>query len=466
MEHVAIPESQFKDIDNISRQCGDVTVGCSDVAGVVQQVIDSFRALHSEHEALKTTVNTLDTDQKLVSDACDESRLLSQRALEQLETGRTHIHSSLQQISHLLEAVQELSMHITGFAAAMEQVKRTSQEIEEIADNTNILALNATIEAHRAGEAGRTFSVVANEVKNLAGNAHRASKEITRTIETLETEAELVIDKISTGAEDSSEARKSVSQIEQTITEVCELISEVDGQNDQIVRNSSKIGVHVVNVQDVLGEFGKVVASNETHLNKAHDRIESLELTASGMFDALVKAGLSPADSEMVDMGQERAREIIEVTEAAIANGEVSPHDLFDTNYSDIEGSNPPRYRTGLNAWADKAWRPMIDRFTAADSRVAAFACTDMNGFLPTHLTRNSQAPTGNVAHDTQFCRNGRILFGTIDARAKASNDDYMMAVYRREGDGNEYQVVRNVYIPLIINGRRWGDLEMAYILD
>ena len=466
MEHAKIAEPEFRDIDNISRQCGDVTVGCSEVAGVVQKVIDSFGALHSEHEALKGTVDALDADQKMVNDACDESRLLSERALERLETGRTHIQSSLQQISHLLEAVQALSMHVTGFAAAMEQVKRTSLEIEEIADNTNILALNATIEAHRAGEAGRTFSVVANEVKNLAGNAHRASKEITRTIETLESEAAQVIDKIGTGADDSAKARKSVSQIEETISEVCDLITEVDGQNDQIVRNSSKIGVHVHKVQGVLDGFGKVVTRNEVQLGKAHDRIESLEMTASGMFDALVKAGMSPADSAMVDQGMERAREIVAVTEAAIASNEISAHALFDTNYREIEGSNPVRYRTGLSDWADKVWRPLIDAYTASDARVAAFACTDMNGFLPTHLSRHSQAPTGNVAHDTQFCRNGRILFGAIDQRAKQSNDPYMMAVYRREADGSDYTVVRNVYIPLVINGRRWGDLEMAYVLS
>ncbi|WAT18383.1 methyl-accepting chemotaxis protein [Aurantiacibacter sp. MUD11] len=466
MKHQAISQPQFTDIDGISRLCGDVTVGCSDVAGVVQRVIDSFGKLHREHESLKTTVNELEEDQKLVTDACDESRLLSERALERLEAGRSHIGASLSQISNLLEAVQALTMHVTGFAAAMEQVKRTSQEIEEIADNTNILALNATIEAHRAGEAGRTFSIVANEVKSLAGDAHRASKEITRTIEALEGEAEQVIAKISSGAEDSAAARKQVSQIEQTINEVCDLIGEVDGQNDQIVRNSSKIGEHVHKVQGVLGGFSNVVFDNEEHLQKAHDRIESLEMTASGMFDALVKAGLSPVDSAMVEKAQANAIEIISATEKAIANGEISPAALFDTDYREIPGSNPKRYRTALNDWADKVWQPMLDRFAAADGRVVASACTDMNGFLPTHLSKHSKKPTGDVAYDTEHCRNGRMMLGPIDQHAKLSADPYMMAVYRHEGDGKAYRVVRNVYVPITIDGRRWGDLELAYCLE
>lgn len=466
MEHQAIAKPHFANIDGISRHCGDVTVGCSDVAGVVQRVIKSFGELHREHESLKATVDELEQDQKLVNDACDESRLLSEKALQRLEAGRAHIGGSLAQISNLLEAVQELTTHVTGFAAAMEQVKRTSQEIEEIADNTNILALNATIEAHRAGEAGRTFSIVANEVKSLAGDAHRASQEITRTVEMLEGEAEQVIAKISNGAEDSAAARKQVGQIEQTISEVCDLIGDVDGQNDKIVRNTSKIGEHVHKVQDVLSGFGDVVFENEANLQQAHDRIESLELTASGMFDTLVKAGLSPIDSAMVEQAQANARQIIATTEEAISKGEISPSALFDTDYREIPNSNPVRYRTSLNDWADKVWQPMLDRFTAADRRVVASACTDMNGFLPTHLSKHSQQPTGDIAHDTENCRNGRKMLGPIDQRAKVSPDPYMMAVYRHEGDGKAYRVVRNVYVPLVIDGRRWGNLELAYCLD
>jgi methyl-accepting chemotaxis protein len=57
-------------------------------------------------------------------------------------------------------------------------------------------------------------------------------------------------------------------------------------------------------------------------------------------------------------------------------------------------------------------------------------------------------------------------MLEAIDRKAKASNASYMMAVYRQEGDGDSYFVVRNVYVPLIIGGRRWGDFELAYSFD
>ena len=91
---------------------------------------------------------------------------------------------------------------------------------------------------------------------------------------------------------------------------------------------------------------------------------------------------------------------------------------------------------------------------------------SDTNGFLPTHVSEHSRPPTGDLAHDTQHCRNGRIMLYAIDKTAKTQTEPYMMAVYRQEGDGKNYLVVRNVYVPLVINGRRWGDFELAYSLD
>ncbi|MBD3730544.1 MAG: chemotaxis protein [Sphingomonadales bacterium] len=453
------------DISRIPSACGKVTIGCSEAAGLVQAVIDSSERLRAEHNALQDTVRELEADQLRVSEASDEARLLSERAIERLGEGRSMIQSSLGQITDLLDLVDALSQHVTGFAAAMEQVRRCSQDIDQIAETTNILALNATIEAMRAGDAGRTFAVVANEVKNLSSDTRRATDEIARTIDMLGREAEQVIAKIEGGAKASEDAKRSVGQIEDTIQGVSELIVEVDGQNDQITRATSTISKHVHKVTDVLASFDAAAITNEATLQSAHVKIEDLELTASEMFDAVVKAGLSPEDSAMVERAQGYAREVAQRAEKAIEEGRLSMAQLFDQDYREIPGSNPKRYRTGLTDFADAEWRPVIDRVVAQGAPTKMCSQADMNGFLPTHITDRSRQPIGDIAHDTKYCRNGRILFDPIDRLAKKSNAPYMMAVYRQEGDGKTHEIVRNVYVPLVINGRRWGDFELAYSL-
>lgn len=466
MEYGAIPASDHKadvSLDLIAESCGQVTVGCSDVAGIVQAVIDSSGRLRAEHIELQGTVAELEADQRKVSEASDEARLLSERAIERLSHGTEMIQSSLGQIAGLLELVDALTQHVTGFAAAMEQVRRSSQEIEAISETTNILALNATIEAMRAGEAGRTFAVVANEVKSLAGATKKATDEIAHTIDKLGDEAGQVIGRIEEGAKASNEAKASVSSIEVTMNGVAELVEEVDKQNDQIARATATISHRVGRVQEVIGGYDQAAGENEQRLEEAQERMEQLELTASEMFDRFVKAGLSPEDSMLVDRAQAVGKELSKLAEDAVAAGNLSLDRLFDRNYQAIEGSNPVRYRTGLMDWANEHWRPVLDATEQSDPRIQAVACTDMQGHLPTHLTKYSRAPIGEIAHDTKYCRNGRKIFDPIDAKAKVSKDDYMMAVYRQEGDGKNYVVVRNVYVPLYVNGRRWGDSELAY---
>jgi methyl-accepting chemotaxis protein len=463
MKHDEIDITNASALDRIPEKCGEVTVGCTDVAGIVQAVIRSSKTLREEHDALSGTVAALEADQSKVAQASDEARLLSERAIERLSEGTSLIQSSLGQIGSLLELVDTLGQHVTSFSAAMEQVRRSAKDIEDIAETTNILALNATIEAMRAGDAGRTFAVVASEVKSLANDTRKATEEIAATIDALGDEAGVVITRIEQGSQASGEAKASVARIETTISSVGELVEEVDKQNDVIARATGTISGHVDAVQRVLTSFDAAARTNEEQLFAAHKRMGELEMTASEMFDALVKAGLSPRDSVMVERAQEAAREVAAVAERAIANGEIGEAQVFDSDYARIEGSNPARFRTGLSDWADRQWRPLFDKWKAADPQVLAAACTDMKGFLPTHLSERSRTPTGDLAHDTKYCRNGRIIFEPIDQKAKESSAPYMMAVYRQEGDGQQYLVVRNVFVPLVINGRRWGDFELAY---
>ena len=468
MEHSPIRLNELAEnqsLELIAESCGKVTVGCSEVAGIVQAVIDSSGRLRAEHIELQGTVAELEADQRKVSEASDEARLLSEKAIGRLGEGTQLIHSSLGQISDLLDLVDTLTRHVTDFAAAMEQVRSSSQEIEAIAETTNILALNATIEAMRAGDAGRAFAVVASEVKNLAGSTRRATDQIGTTINKLGNEAGQVVDRIEAGGKASREAKSSISSIESTMLSVTELVEEVDKQNDQIARSTGTISSRVDRVNEVIRSYEVAASENERRLERAQENMSALELTASEMFDRFVKAGLSPEDSMMAQRAKEFAGRIAAIAEDAIAQGSLTMEALFDRNYVEITGSNPRRFRTKAMDWAHTRWRPVLDEVKASDPRIQAGACTDMNGYLPTHLTAHSQAPTGDLAHDTKYCRNGLIMLDGTDIAAKKSDAEYMMAVYRHEGIGNGPQVVRNVYVPLIINGKRWGDFELAYIL-
>lgn len=466
MKPIILENTNAAALEAIPESCGAVTVGCSQVAGVVEAVIASSEALRAEHKALQGTVADLEADQAKVSDASDEARLLSERAIERLNEGTAHIHSSLSQINDLLEMVDTLGQHVTSFAAAMEQVRRSAQDIDDIAETTNILALNATIEAMRAGDAGRTFAVVADEVKGLANDTRKATEQITQTINSLDEEANTFIGKIEAGSQASGKAKASVAQIEKTMEGVSELVEEVDKQNDVIARSTGTISTHVKSVQDVLVRYDEVTRDNEQQLADAQSEAVGLESIANDMFDGLVRAGLSPQDEAMAAHAMEVARELVAATEAGINKGEVSIAQVFDQDYQLIEGSAPERFTTGISDFAGRVWKPILDRSTDTVDEAIATVCADFNGFMPTHNERFAQKPTGDLDHDTRFCRNGLIIIDEADRAAQKSEAPYRLSVFRQPTEAGDYTVVRSAYVPLRINGKRWGDLKFAYTLD
>lgn len=465
MKHEVIDIARSEAVEGISQSCSDVAMGCSDVAGLVQSVIESSKQLRNEHVALLGTIEALNEDQTKVSEASEEARLLSNNAIGHLGKGTEHIRSSLAQIGQLLSLVDTLTRHVTGFAAAMDQVRKSSQDIEQLAQTTNILSLNAAIEAARAGDAGKGFAVVATEVKSLANKTRAATDEITRTIDALGSEAEQVIGQIENGEELSEKARSSVGLIEETLTGVIEMVGEVDNQNEQITKATATISKHVGCLQDVLHSFNQAALENEGKLGEAQDRMVSLEEISNVMFDQIVHAGLCPKDDEIIALALKAAKEVKGAVLDALESGELDEASLFDDNYIEIPGSNPQRFRNRFSDWAHRNWRPILDRVKASHPSVVATVCDDRNGFLPTHLTERSQEPTGNYTHDLQYCRNGRIIFNNVDRRLKKCDAEYSLALYRYEGDGRNYRVVRLVSIPMYFNGRRWGEYEISYTL-
>ena len=462
MDKVALSENNW--IHETAQICGEVTVGCAEAAGVLEQALQSADWLKARHGEMTELTQALDADIAEVAQATRDARILAEAAVTKLMTGHETVQLSLASFSELISLIMSLGSHITGFATAMEQVKRVSQTIDSIARTTNMLALNAAIEAEKAGAAGQTFAVVAAEVKKLARDTRHAAVEITETVNSLSDEAAKFVEQIEDGVSTSGAAQEQFSSLQELIYGVSDAVTKVGDHNREIADSTAQIHRGLVdsqNVRDAVeGANGEMFAA----VVRAHSQIGGLEMQANKMFDHIVHSGLSKRDSEFVELARQKAEEVKALTEAAIADGTLTLEALFDTDLRPIEGSNPPRFTSKLTSWAEQNWQPFIEAVKDSNpDEITSVVCSSLKGFLPVQLKELSRAPTGDIAHDTKYCRNGRVIQDPVDIPAKTSEQDYMMAVFRHEGDGHSYKVMRNVYVPLRINGRRWGDFEIAY---
>ena len=299
-------------------------------------------------DQLEEVTTRLLGDQARVSDSTDEARLLSEQAKAKLEAGREAIEGTIDGFKGLTDLVVQLGERMAGFASAMNQVQTVSSTIETIARKTNMLALNATIEAARAGDAGRSFAVVAAEVKKLAHDTRAATSQIASTIGELTREAGAVTTEIKTGVERSRAAQSGFGTISDTVREVSEIVGMVDRQTEGIAHSTSMIQTSVDRVKAGLTDFAGDARANGSELLTAQKRLAHLEMLSNTMLDTLANSGAEIDDTPFILKAQEACRQIQAAIEHAIDDGEVSLDDVFDRDYQIIEGTNPVQYRCPL----------------------------------------------------------------------------------------------------------------------
>ena len=136
---------------------------------------------------------------------------------------------------------------------------------------------------------------------------------------------------------------------------------------------------------------------------------------------------------------------------------------MFDTDYVPMPGTNPVQYEVRFCAFADAHVRPVLDRLMREEPRLIATALTDVNGYLPTHISERSQPQSDNPEWNAAYCRNRRNFLDDITRRAIVSEKDAMLATYSMGFSKGRHLAVKNVFVPLWVHGRRWGNFELAY---
>ncbi|MET3843268.1 methyl-accepting chemotaxis protein [Bradyrhizobium sp. OAE829] len=171
-------------------------------------------------------------------------------------------------------------------------------------------------------------------------------------------------------------------------------------------------------------------------------------------------------NTEFVTRAMEAGAALTRIFEQGVASGAISMEDMFDTNYVEIQGSNPVQYRTRILDWADRALPPFQEAFLAKDKRMAFCAMIDQNGYLPVHnkIYSHPQRP-GDVTWNTANSRNRRIFNDPAGLAAGRNQRAYLVQSYARDmGNGNTV-MMREIDVPIRVKGRHWGGFRTAYRL-
>lgn len=240
-----------------------------DIAQVVRRLYTSVQQISQNAEAIASGARsqaeqvsnvaaaieemsyTSQENAQLASTAAHEAALTNEQAVQ----GGNVVGSTIQGMSKIADVVMKSAKTIEELGKTSEQIGEVVQVIEEIADQTNLLALNAAIEAARAGEQGRGFAVVADEVRKLAERTQKATKEIAQTIKRIQSETYQAVSAMNEGTNEvrrgeiaAGQASGALNSIIGSTDKVADIISQLASASEEQTATSTNIAQSVENI--------------------------------------------------------------------------------------------------------------------------------------------------------------------------------------------------------------------------
>ncbi len=222
-----------------------------------------------------------------VAHSADGVRALSKTSLERTREGYAGMAQLVSEIERVEDAVNAIAKSVSEFVHATEEITGMTQQVKDIAEQTNLLALNAAIEAARAGEQGRGFAVVADEVRKLAEKSATSAGKIDEVTGTLASRSKEVAQTISRGLEALGVSRQYVNTVENVLSQADATVGETSKGVDAItglVKEQTAASTSIARNVEQISEMAKDTSAAIQEATSAAGMLEQL----AGKMNALV----------------------------------------------------------------------------------------------------------------------------------------------------------------------------------
>lgn len=426
------------------------------------------------HDEVKKAGARAETQLMLSDEIRSDGDSVSQQSAEVSENA-THIASvsttnldmaerSLSELTDLRLKMERVSEQMASFAQQVDQLFSRAQSvgsiglmIKEISQQTNLLALNAAIEAARAGEAGRGFAVVADEVRKLAERVSAATGEIgghtqemINLVDTTRTQNHSIGVDVSQTAQALAQTAQNFEHFVQDFREmntsvdrIADAIGQVSSTNQQILEKITRISSMSQDVKQsmiIAGDFSTSLRGKTEILQGGLAKFR----TGNTTFDELSDATAILRDRVQAVLAEAYTQKKI---------------DIFDQKYRLIIGSNPERYTTSYDSKIDKVLTRIYDDTLEGLQGCVYSLAVDNRGYAPAHNTKFSHMPSGDPKIDILKARHKRIFSDPVGTKLAKNQEPFLFQTYLRDTG----EVVNDLSMPIFIDGKHWGAVRVGF---
>ena len=412
-----------------------------------QQVTMTDTVFGASTEATQA-ISEVSRSTQIISDSTSTNLSNARESLQEMQD----ISSKINQVG---EKVLSFNQTVEDLSSRSARISQTAELIRSVADQTNLLALNAAIEAARAGEAGRGFAVVADEVRTLAERVNKASTEITDNISTMLT---LV-----------THAREANGEINADVQQTRQVVSRSAEQFEHMVGDFEQTGMQLLHITSAMEQL----SATNVQVHENVTSIQQLSAEVAGhMSDSETRASALSEDTEAVqelvsrfkigigafDLAVDKTRVMRDTIQAELIEMSREGIDVFDRNYKPFGTTVPPKFKL---AWSDEFVRrcqKYLDITLNAIPACNYAVAVNTDGYLSAHNAKFSQPLTGDDAVDLVGNRCYRKFDSPGELEAAQNTAPLLVRTYIRDTG----EVLCYLAMPIHIGGRHWGNVRVG----
>ncbi|MBI4741166.1 MAG: methyl-accepting chemotaxis protein [Betaproteobacteria bacterium] len=270
-------------VRQVGASAAEVTAKSHELSAAAIRVTNSSLQQSEKSEFAASAVENMVGSIESISQSTEHVHQQSQDSLRRAGEGNRSLGQFQSEMRSVEQAVNLMSESVNDFVRNTEAINKMTQEVKGIAEQTNLLALNAAIEAARAGEAGRGFAVVADEVRKLAEKSARSASEIDAITDTLSAQSINVRNAIDEGLGYIASSQKTVNSVASILEATNGSVSEVGRGLDAIAVATDEQRRVSREVADNIEAIASMARQNNADVERTATAAQSLESLASGL---------------------------------------------------------------------------------------------------------------------------------------------------------------------------------------